>query len=158
MSYAARIKPEENIEYTFQFGNGSTQTLKYSGMSNAKGRLVFQNVKLGTLTTMLPERFAYIHRFYLLSKKQVSAVDADTLLKNAERKRNIKKHIKSLAQVKKKVSARLLSALKNETGLTLEIILEDLNLALVNVGKNDELVNNATNQYNFFLRYLQRYR
>lgn len=158
MAYAARIKPEENVEYTFRFGNGKIQTLRYSGTSNSYGRLIFQNVKLGTLTTMLPERFAYIHRFYLLSKKEVASVDPNTLLANEERKRQIKKHIDALFRKKKTVSERLLIDLKKETGLTVEIIIEDLSLALQQVGKNDALVDNACKEYNFFLRYLQRYR
>ncbi len=70
---APRAKPEANVKYTFRFrkdGKTSLVTLIYEGINN-KGRLEFYNCQSKAYTSMLPDRFSYIHRFNLVKKEQI---------------------------------------------------------------------------------------
>lgn len=70
---APRAKPETNVKYTFRFrkdGKTSFVTLIYEGINN-KGRLEFYNCQSKAYTSMLPDRFSYIHRFNLVKKEQI---------------------------------------------------------------------------------------
>ena len=67
-----RAMPRENVEYTFSFGPGKKYKFIYMGTNEANGRLRMFNVVTNTITTMPPERFSYIHRFNLLSERNIS--------------------------------------------------------------------------------------
>lgn len=74
-----RAEPKENVEYTFDFGKGKKYTFKYIGTNEANGRLRMFNVVTKTITTMLPERFSYIHRFNLISEREIRPTESKPL-------------------------------------------------------------------------------
>ncbi|MBQ7348653.1 MAG: hypothetical protein IJW47_01525 [Clostridia bacterium] len=77
-----RAQPKEGIEYTFRFykdGKVSLTTLIYDSV-NDKGRLVFYNKQSGAFTTMLPNRFSYIHRFNLVRELPIKIVPKERRL------------------------------------------------------------------------------
>lgn len=77
-----KAQPKEGIEYTFRFykdGKVSLTTLIYDSV-NDKGRLVFYNKQSGAFTTMLPDRFSYIHRFNLVRELPVKVVPKERRL------------------------------------------------------------------------------
>lgn len=71
-----RAVPRSDVEYTFDFGQGKKYKFIYIGTNPANGRLRMFNVVTKTITTMLPERFSYIHRFNLVSECAAVAVPA----------------------------------------------------------------------------------
>lgn len=70
---AKRATPKENVEYVFRFRKGDKTcyvTLIFEGI-NEKNRCVFYNKQSGAFTSMLPERFSYIHRFNLVRETYI---------------------------------------------------------------------------------------
>lgn len=68
-----KVEPKKDIEYIFRFRNGNYThhtVLIYESM-NEKGRFVFFNKLNKSYTSMLPQRFRYIHRFNLVAEKPI---------------------------------------------------------------------------------------
>ena len=74
-----RVMPRENVEYTFCFGPGKYYKFIYMGTNEANGRLFMFNVVAKTVRTMEPERFSYIHRFNLISEREIPTTKAAPL-------------------------------------------------------------------------------
>ncbi len=99
--------PKEDIEYKFRFRKDNLiriSTLIYEGM-NEKGRCVFFNKLSNTYTSMTLKRFAYIHRFNLISEKSIekrpSAVELERQKARQERLEEIAKERKQKEEIRK---------------------------------------------------------
>ena len=150
-----KLIPHENIEYTFRI-KGKAHRLVYLGLINEKGKFVFENQQYKNLTAMTQKTFSYFCQKCLICKKQLIASSPEEQVKIIEKKKFIQARIYKLK--KGDWSANQIEDMKAEIGLSPEDVLNDLKVAFYNVGRNPELVENAILEYNFFCRYLQRYR
>ena len=147
-----KIIPHHNVEYTFRV-NKTFVRLIYLG-EDAKGRYIFENVQYKNLTRITKKSFPYWHSKLLLSKRELTVPDNDVIAQKT------KKMLKTrILELKKTVYPQgLIQEVKATTGLTPEIIISDLQMAIYNVSRNTTLVSSALSQYNHFKRALQTYR
>ncbi len=152
-----KIIPHKNIEYTFRIA-GEYYRLLYLE-KNANGRLIFENVEHKSLTKMTLKAFRYYRAKCFISQRYVGGKTLEEVAKSVKIIRTLKKYVRRIEDGQ--FSARAGEEMKKEVGLSPQDVINDLNLAInfiENGRQNDAFIDTAQREYNFFLRYLQKYR
>ena len=68
-----RAYPEKDVEYTFIFNSGKKYTFVFME-EDANGRLVFFNKTTESMTSFHKDRFSYLGRFNLISRRKIPPV------------------------------------------------------------------------------------